>query len=104
MIDTQTATQTPRWASSYELGKYLKLHQKTINRLTRSGELVAYKLGTNLRYDLNEVDAGIRGTPAILTPTEVLDKIRTAIPTGKPLIPVAAVLEILDTIAAETRA
>lgn len=101
--------RTPRWASSYELGEYLGLHQKTINKLTRSGRLVAYRLGTNFRYDLNEVDAGIRSAPVSAMHEEVrqqggrdaLATVRTRIPTDRSLIPVTRVLDIIDAVTAE---
>lgn len=95
-----TDPQTPRWASSYQLGQYLSLHLKTINKLTRAGELVAYRIGTNFRYDLNEVDAGIRSAPVnAVRAANVLDKVRSELPTGKPLIPLVQVHAILDKVA-----
>lgn len=99
-----TEPLTPRWASSYQLGVYLSLHLKTINKLTRAGELVAYRIGTNFRYDLNEVDAGIRNAPVnAVRAAAVLDRVRAALPAGagKPLIPLAHVHAAIDKVAAE---
>jgi excisionase family DNA binding protein len=92
----------PRWATSKVAREYLGVSETTLYRYVRRGLIAAHTVGRTARYDLNELDAILRGDA--LTPEKAvavaLDRVRELIPDGRPLIPRARVLEILDTVAA----
>jgi hypothetical protein len=75
----------------------------TLWRWTRDGIATRHTVGGIARYDLNELDAILRGdqTTPEKAAADALDTVRARIPTNRPLIPVASVLEILDGVRAE---
>lgn len=49
----------PRWATKREVQDYLSCSLMTVNRLIADGEVVAVRLRSNIRIDLNSVDAAL---------------------------------------------
>jgi DNA-binding transcriptional MerR regulator len=103
MTDTQPG---PRWVDVDAAAKYLDVHPRTLLRYAAQGLVTRGGIGGTTRYDLNELDAILRGdqTTPEKAAADALDTVRARIPTGRPLIPVASVLEILDAVTAEINA
>jgi excisionase family DNA binding protein len=50
---------TPRVMTVKELGEYLKVHPSTIYRLIKRGQLPAFKIGSDWRFDVEAIDRWI---------------------------------------------
>ena len=46
-----------------ELAAYLRLHQSTIYRLVKCGQLPAFKIGSDWRFTLEEIEAWVKRQP-----------------------------------------
>lgn len=100
-----TDTPPARWADRDAACEYLGVTGMTLWRYVRDGILTRHTIGGIARYDLNEVDAVLRGdtTTRAQAVAEALDKVRAALPigTGRPLINIVQVHQVLDQVAAE---
>lgn len=104
MTTTPPPAETPDWFNRDNAARYLGVSHMTIWRAVRDGLLPKHTIGgRTTRYSRAELDAYARGqTRTALTPaavTATLDAVRARIPTGRPLITVTAVHDILDTVA-----
>lgn len=50
----------PRYASMKEAAAYIRVHEDTISRRIADGTLTAYRFGSAVRVDLNELDRLMR--------------------------------------------
>lgn len=46
-----------------ECAAELGVHLETVRRLHRAGKIPSYRVGSNLRFDVQEVKAALRGRP-----------------------------------------
>lgn len=46
-----------------ELAAYLRVHQSTIYRLVKCGQLPAFKIGSDWRFTLEEIEAWVKHQP-----------------------------------------
>ena len=57
----RTSFEAPnRMMTIKEVAEYLSVHEKTIYRLVKSGELPALRVGGQWRFDIKELDALVR--------------------------------------------
>lgn len=112
----------PRWVRRTEARAYLGVSDATLYRYVAAGIVPKHSISGTTRYDLNELDAVLRSGSAApvrrccdlygigdhdptehgtSTAADVIARIRTELPAGKPLIPLVQVHAILDKVAAE---
>ena len=52
------------WLTLEEAAKHLKIGKSTIYRLAREGDLPAHRMGRVWRFDAEELDAWVKGSPS----------------------------------------
>jgi len=50
------STTGPRVLTVHELAEYLRVHQTTVYRLLREGKLPAFRVGSNWRFNREEIE------------------------------------------------
>jgi excisionase family DNA binding protein len=68
--DTESLHEMPDMLTISEVAKYLKLHELTVRRLAREGELPAFKVGRQWRIKRNLLEAWIEERSGKGSPTD----------------------------------
>lgn len=104
MNDTPPPVE-PQWFNRDDAARYLGVSHMTIWRAVRDGHLTKHTLrGRSTRYSRTDLDAYARRDTIRHDHDDreaaiaALEKVRAAIPRGRPLISVTAVLEIIDSV------
>ena len=53
-----------KWMTLAEIARYLRTSPSTVYKLKARGKIRGYRVGRNLRFDQDEVDADIKGKKA----------------------------------------
>ena len=68
--ETESLSEMSDMLTISEVAKYLKLHELTVRRLAREGELPAFKVGRQWRIKRNLLEAWIEERSGKGSPTE----------------------------------
>jgi excisionase family DNA binding protein len=59
------STEPRRYASLAKAAEYADCNERTLRRHIATGELTGYRLGRNIRIDLNELDVWLAPIPSV---------------------------------------
>jgi hypothetical protein len=101
----ETPAPAPRWADEHAAADYLSVTTRTIQRYAADGLITRGGIGGIARYDLNELDAILRGdrTDPTEAVADALAKVRKALTPAGPqqLVHITRINAALDDIADE---
>jgi excisionase family DNA binding protein len=82
--DTESLHEMPDMLTISEVAKYLKLHELTVRRLAREGELPAFKVGRQWRIKRNVMQSSSLCCPAARDSTWPVPRRPWAVPYWPP--------------------
>ena len=56
MMDTNGTLLMPRIMTVKEVSEYLKVHPSTVYKMLRNGDLPAFRVGTDWRFNVETID------------------------------------------------